>query len=334
MAVVPRAGHIGAGAHAGGGAVLRRYGAADRGDIVANGHRSRRMNGRPMTRVDARDFRLMSENVTSIARELDRFSKNLSAATLTLRTALSPYQKEISDIQKAFGSIREQLTNAFEPLQRWSIQNHDFFAKLRTAVQEWPQRHREAIITLANHGWYLDPDMPITAAFEFARTLDRGNIEEASEVLTEYFREKLDAIEDRLEERCPGRMHILREAFDAHREGKYNLSIPVFLAQADGIWWDSFSKSLFQKQDRNRATQEYVEEHQSEFFVAFFDILKEQIPLWLSETERNQSFDQLNRHLVLHGEKVDHGTEENSLRAISFLSWLCWMLDWNDEKAA
>ena len=216
----------------------------------------------------------MSENLTNVASEIDRVSKDLRAATLTLRTGLSLHRREITDFQKAFRSIGKQLTNIFEPFRQWSIQNHNFFAKLRTVVQEWPKRHREAIITLANHGWYLHPDMPITAPSEFARTLDQGNIEEGIQVLTEYFREKLDAIEERLEERCPRRAHILHEAFDAHREGKYNLSIPVFLAQADGIWWDEFSKSLFQRRDRNRATDGYVEEHQSEYFVAFFNVFK------------------------------------------------------------
>ena len=116
-----------------------------------------------MTRIDSKGLRVMSENMTNIVKELNQVSKNLSAATLTLRTTFSPYQKQMSDFQKAFGSIGKQLTNAFEPLRQWSIQNHDFFAKVRTAFQEWPQKQREAVITLARHGWYLDPDMPITA---------------------------------------------------------------------------------------------------------------------------------------------------------------------------
>lgn len=128
-------------------------------------------------------------------------------------------------------------------------------------------------------------------------------------------------------------MCVLHDAFDAHREGKYSLSTPVFLAQADGIWWDEFSKSLFQAQGRVRTAEDYIEEYRSDYFVAFFDIFGEQIPLWISASKRDQSFNQLNRHLVLHGEAVDYGTEENSLKAISLLSWLCWMLDWNRETA-
>ena len=43
--------------------------------------------------------------------------------------------------------------------------------------------------------------------------------------------------------------HILQEAFEAHSECKYNLSVPVFLAQADGIFWETTPKkqSLFIK---------------------------------------------------------------------------------------
>lgn len=287
-----------------------------------------------MAKTYTGEVRAMSENETNIARDLERASKHLREMTLSIENALAPYRQQMTDLQQVLGSIGQQFTNVIEPFRQWSIKNHRFIEDLRKAVQEWPRRQQEAIITLANHGWYLDPDMPITASTEFARALDEGNIEEVTEVLTEYFRQKLDGIKERLEEHCPRRMHILREAFNAHREGKYSLSIPVFLAQADGIWWDEFSKSLFQRQGRNRTARDYIEENQSDYFLAFFDIFKEQLPLWMSESDRNQSFDQLNRHLVLHGEAVDYGTEENSLKAISFLSWLCWMLDWYNEKAA
>ena len=250
-----------------------------------------------MARIYTNDLRIVSENVTNMVTELNRASKHLREMTLSVENALGPHGQQIVDFQQMLGSIGQQFTNVFEPFRQWSRKNHRFIEDFRKAVQEWPRRQQKAIITLANHGWYLDPDMPITASTEFAQALDEGKIEEVTKVLTEYFREKI-YIEERIEGHCPRRMHILREAFNAHREGKYNLSIPVFLAQADGIWWDEFSKSLFQMQGRNLTTQDYIEEHQSDYFLAFFDIFKEQLPLWMSGSERNQSFDQLNRHLV------------------------------------
>ena len=53
------------------------------------------------------------------------------------------------------------------------------------------------------------------------------------------------------------------------------------------------------------------------------------LPLWMSEGDRAKGggpFAKLNRHQVLHGESVDYGTEENSLKAISLLNYLHWIL--------
>ena len=245
-----------------------------------------------------------------------------------------PYRRQMTELQEISHSIGEQLNSAFKPFQQWIIRNSSVIEGFRKAIEEWPERQREAIVTIAKHGWFLDRDMPLGVPTEFARALDERHVEEVTEVITEYFRKNIDEIEKRLEKHCPRRMCVLREAFDAHREGKYSLSIPVFLSQADGIWWDEFSESVFQVQGRSRAAQDYIEENRSDYFTAFFDIFEEQVPLWVSASERSQSFDQLNRHLVLHGEAVDYGSEENSLKAISFLNWLCWMLDWHNEKAA
>ena len=53
------------------------------------------------------------------------------------------------------------------------------------------------------------------------------------------------------------------------------------------------------------------------------------LPLWMSKgdrAKRRDLFVRLNRHQVLHGEPVDYGTEENSLKAISLLNYLHWIL--------
>ena len=68
---------------------------------------------------------------------------------------------------------------------------------------------------------------------------------EGKNAIGSYFRERIDSIERDLSGAYPRRSQILHDAFEAHRTGKYTLSIPVFLSQADGIWYDQFSKDLF-----------------------------------------------------------------------------------------
>ena len=43
------------------------------------------------------------------------------------------------------------------------------------------------------------------------------------------------------------------------------------------------------------------------------------------------SFHEVYRHQVMHGESVDYDTEENSLKAVSLLSWLAVVLNYEPE---
>ena len=55
--------------------------------------------------------------------------------------------------------------------------------------------------------------------------------------------------------------------------------------------------------------------------AAFLSPLGNPLPIWLSKSERDQSFSNLNRHLVLHGIDTNYDTEEYSLKAVSFICW-------------
>ena len=61
-------------------------------------------------------------------------------------------------------------------------------------------------------------------------------------VFRQPLKTRLDIIEEALIDSYPHRGHLFQQAFEAHREGKYGLSIPVFLTQADGIFWDQTSE--------------------------------------------------------------------------------------------
>lgn len=58
--------------------------------------------------------------------------------------------------------------------------------------------------------------------------------------------------------------------------------------------------------------------------------LSKVLPINASEKERRRSLQdrglstwgELNRHLVLHGETTDYGTQQNSLKAVSLINYL------------
>ena len=179
---------------------------------------------------------------------------------------------------------------------------------------------------LANHGWFPHPSMFIGTNL-LAKNID-GNADAIDKVLMKVFRKNLCVIEKELVGLYPNRKHLMRDAFEAHREGKYNLSIPVFLSQADGIWNDRHSNSVFRRQQRETTFTKPTPQESDSIYASFPPLFfADSIPLWVTETGRSDSFQGFNRHLVMHGVSVDYGTEKNSLKSVSFLSWLSVILN-------
>ena len=132
---------------------------------------------------------------------------------------------------------------------------------------------RRLVSVLVERGWYPDPRMALAqlALLSSYRDSEPGAIEE---VMREVFRERLDGIEAKLADDYPRRAAILREAFDAHRQSNFNLSVPVLLVQADGIWRDRIDRNLFSGGTENaiQALVAQVEDANSREFVLALDI--------------------------------------------------------------
>ncbi len=187
------------------------------------------------------------------------------------------------------------------------------------------QIDRRLVASLVERGWYPDPHM---APMQLALLSSYSESEPSAidEIMEKVFRERLNEIEANLIVDYPARAAIIRDAFGAHRESRYNLSVPVLLAQADGIWRDRIDQNLFGG-DREEAIQELanlVEDPNSRELV--LALTTPDWPLALSKKKRSENFRGLNRHQVLHGEATDYGTEENSLRSVAFLNYCAFVL--------
>ena len=211
----------------------------------------------------------------------------------------------------------------------------------RRLVKELPERDRKALRRLGEEGWFFDPDMPITLLGNLEALFQEHPLDEMADALScflsDFFRKQLDIIEGKLIDSYPRRGRLFRQAFEAHREGKYGLSIPVFLTQADGIFWERTpqNQSLFITKQRKRASGEYASHISGRYIEIWLHPLSLLLPLWMNKSERDDrsdSFVGLNRHQVLHGESTDYDTEQNSLKAISLLSYLQWILSRTDER--
>ena len=192
-------------------------------------------------------------------------------------------------------------------------------------LEEQPLRDRESLARLARMGWFLGPDMPVAAIPKLGKAVERAPIE-VDVLVGQYIRRHLDDIESRLTGSYPDRTHLFREAFGAHRDCRYSLSIRAFLCEADGIFYERFRTSLFRR-GRRDAVSAFSSEVMGRFFQAVLHPFEKDVDLWMDTDKLDDAFDGLNRHQVIHGTKVDYNTELNSLKAISLLDNLVWVLN-------
>ena len=189
---------------------------------------------------------------------------------------------------------------------------------------------QESLRTLAQHGWYPPSDKSLVQLNIWADGLgdpDEDRSESARRIGFKIFREDAHKIKQTLVDQFPCRASILREAFDAHWDGRYNSSVLLFLVQADGICQEAICKSIYSSVTIIKASDLANHVQQGMLRALFMGLMWKDWPLTLSQTKRPDGFSELNRHQVVHGESTDYGTEENSLKAMSFLNFCAFVFE-------
>lgn len=229
-----------------------------------------------------------------------------------------------------FRSRLNVLSENFAPLISQAISNFKFSTPKLVAVldglRDLPARYREAILVVADEGWYIDPnEMSFDAPAQLAHKILEGRKDEAEIFLIEHFRERVSSIIAELSAQFPTRKTIFEQALEAHRLGLYAVSVPTYLVQIDGVCVEISKKHLFMRTRDNKKGQPQIASYIKE-------ITKDPLTLAMlaplteihsiNQTDREAGFDKLNRHTVLHGESLDYGTEANSLRALPMLYYV------------
>lgn len=242
--------------------------------------------------------------------------RRLKEITDSIRIPKLPFA-EIAEIAKSTIEFQKQIRDLISPT----------FDQLQKSFNELPSRTQEALLKLGDHGWFFDLEMPLSGLWRLKEALSEGNVVKAENALVEYFSSRLDEIENSIVGKFPHREKMIRAAFRAHKSEEYELSIPVFLAQTDGICNDVIEQYLFMKQNRKPRTAIYVERIASDTYrAALLQPLAQTLPIGASKHERNEDFNELNRHMVLHGESLDYGTKVNGLKAISLINYVTQVL--------
>lgn len=237
------------------------------------------------------------------------------------------------NIQKFLHNNQSFFNNLYNAINKVANQANEFFqnptvqSAIKKVVDNYPKEVRECIVRLANYGWFIDlKRVDINDLFPLVSYLDRDSVDEVESWLCKKYQESLGEILKEITENYPNRKKIFEKAFNAHKNGDYELSIPVLLTQVDGICYDKTSKYLFMSKAGKQApqTEEYFKNIVfNSILDSLLEPLKVKISLNLSEAQRkNQSLHILNRHQVIHGEVTNYATEANSYKIISLLSYI------------
>jgi len=162
---------------------------------------------------------------------------------------------------------------------------------------------------------------------ELAKKIQSNNVKEADKLMCRFYRKHLRSIKTHISKTSPFRSFIIKKAFVAHKKREYELSVPVFLAQADGICQELSGYQLYKKSRKGTPLiAEFVEQLKSDSYAtALLEPLR--IPTPISEsTKTRKDLSTLNRHGILHGIDVNYANETNSYKAISLLAYVSSVL--------
>ncbi len=209
-------------------------------------------------------------------------------------------------------------------------------ASIESTLRSMNASLETAMITLAQLGWYVDMWI-ITqpAVVELAQQAKEGRVDEVEQYLVSFYSNHLERIEEELLGRHPDRAPMLRQACAAHRRGEYALSIPVFLAQADGVCHDRIGEQVYRRRSGNPAIAHVLAAMATGILAeAVLAPLKSPMPI-SDSTDDSSTPGRLNRHAILHGLDLSYHTQHNSLKALLFLLYVSDVLDkqWIDESA-
>lgn len=228
---------------------------------------------------------------------------------------------QLQDVASSMLELRQQLIKTMEPMLQSQIQSGEMLRNLslsltnvaqpllsnfriqienliNPALEDFLESFRlllnhtqEALLTLGSHGWFFDLEMPLPFLWELENTLNEGEIKEAE-------------------------------------------TTPIFLAQTDGICYEVVYQHLFMRVrgEKKPSTAIFVDTIASDTFRhALLSPLSQPLPISASKGERDESFNELIRHQVMHGESLVYGTEINSLKSIFLLNYVTQVLRLDDE---
>lgn len=189
---------------------------------------------------------------------------------------------------------------------------------------------------VARRGWFVAASLNHHQIVALKKAVEEDLEDDIEEFMVKHVRSEISAIAAEAESIWPERVPILTDAFHAHEEQLYTLSIPVMLAQADGMALDALRAHFFTNDPRKigDVTEELItgklkDRPLAQAFISLLPLLDLGLRMPTKRRdklrEQNKPISPLNRHGVLHGIDCDYATERNGLRAVALIGCAIWL---------
>lgn len=287
--------------------------------------------------------------------ELRRLGRLMNQAVTPMLEKISYDMGKIAN--EYISTIQPQLDKVFNQIiQSWHPQLDEIFRKFDAMLKAAEIDSTIVAPILAKSNLWITPSMPYDLILKVKELANSNDIkvESVERIFLEYFEENdwvmLHEMIKSWETSHPfaQRRHIIYDAFDAHKSGKYTLSIPTLLTQVEGVLSSITGKKggkpykLFEETIRqqypdilNNVTKDILLEFATSLFlykgIESEHFTTDKLPLWL-ESKGIREIDFMNRHAILHGIHINYASKINSLRVFLLLDSLHSLTD--DENFA
>ncbi|MBX8484823.1 hypothetical protein [Pseudomonas cichorii] len=252
-----------------------------------------------------------------------------------LAQAIQKHAPHIQESLASFGKWLSEMSTQLAPFIRW-VASVDW-KHVQERIEGFPEASSQAMKVASREGWFFNWQGGYQDVMELTESIQQANsANDIDNILMAYYNDYWDYYSELLAEKYPARQMAIHAAIGAHRSfapSGYSLSIPVFLAQADGIFSEvtGISSAMDKVRGQNvikgsqwLSTQIGADEKAIGSLLPALelhelDILKSQVARKAKAQKTGKVFDALNRHQVMHGEVSDYGTEINSMKAFSFM---------------
>lgn len=254
-----------------------------------------------------------------------------------MRATYAPFVESTYKMQKHMQETLEPFRAFIEVIQK----QQEAWAKTIREMQQIPTHFKKAQEYLLGRGWYLGAAMTLPGTKILAKLVDEGKHDQIESEMQGWATSRIDDVLADVEKHFPSRLGIVKDAIDAHKAGKYTLSVPVLLAQADGLAREIVETSLFYG-DPRRQFRKFRGKLGRPALGPTLDMLLTPMQSQSAfEKKSKQAISGTRDHLanrdeVMHGVQTDYASVGNSLRAILLIDYLLGikgMLDSHKEWA-